>query len=339
MISHLHIENYKCIDNADLNIKPLTIVTGLNSTGKSTLIQSILLPECYGSFDPSILGLSTKYDMIRSRYLGGKKSVIVRLELVDGKEGKSLVLDPDDNSKIEMGEKVPSLFDDKGLYYLSANRTIADTEKVTYGKIMVVPDGRNLFSVFDMEKSNTVIEELRKYEESYTLQSQVNYWLTYITGQKLEVTTEKPLDDLVVIKYTSDGLNNISPSNLGTGVTHLAKVLIACLRAKQGNVILVENPEIHLHPSAQAKLGEFFAYVANAGIQIIIETHCEHLINRVQYAVYNHEIKHDDIIILYKGNVTDPFKEIPLQNNGHFNVPFPEGFFDATLSELIEMNV
>lgn len=344
MINSIHIENYKCIQNADVDIKPLTIVTGLNSTGKSTLVQSILLPELVQfSQIASSSNISTLYETIRSKYSRGNQNVVIRIAFEDSDKSREFIAYPTDETyqmyEFKLGEGGPSLFDDKGIYYLSASRTISNTEtKMASNRILINFDGSNVFSVFDSEKNNPVIQTLQKYEVSQTLQSQLNYWLSYILEQKLEVTTEKPTDELVVIKYNSDGLKNISPSNLGTGVTYLAKVLITCLRAKQGNVVLIENPEIHLHPSAQAKLGEFLAFMVNGGIQLIVETHCEHLINRVQYAVYNHEIKHDDVTILYKGSITEPFNVIPLQTNGHFEVPFPEGFFDATLGELIEMD-
>lgn len=100
---------------------------------------------------------------------------------------------------------------------------------------------------------------------------------------------------------------------------------------------MIENPEIHLHPAAQSKLGEFFAFIASAGIQLIIETHCEHLLNRLRYEVYRDAITPDDLIIYYKGGITDPFQPIHVMKNGKYDVDFPTGFFDATLTELLEM--
>ena len=103
----------------------------------------------------------------------------------------------------------------------------------------------------------------------------------------------------------------------------MTKILIVCLLAKKGNILLIENPEIHLHPKAQAKLGEFFAFIANNGVQVVLETHCENLINQVRYEVY---------------------KNIEMDGTGHFirenkedRNNFPTGFFNSTLKELLEM--
>ena len=113
--------------------------------------------------------------------------------------------------------------------------------------------------------------------------------------------------------------------------------------AKKDDLILLENPEIHLHPKAQAQLGVFLAFVANQGIQLIVETHCEHLINKVRYQVYQDSIGADDVTIHYKGGLREPFEQLRLSNNGQYisqagqRTAFPSGFFDGTLTELMTM--
>jgi len=139
------------------------------------------------------------------------------------------------------------------------------------------------------------------------------------------------------------GEDEYIPENLGTGLSHLFSILVICLSAKKGNIIIIENPEIHLHPKAQAKLGEFFAFIASKGIQLIIETHNDHILNRVAYEIYNSSISKDDVIIHYFSN---PYKKdtIFLSDKGQFvneqnrAIQFPEGFFDATLKEIFEIN-
>ena len=100
---------------------------------------------------------------------------------------------------------------------------------------------------------------------------------------------------------------------------------------------MIENPEIHLHPAAQSRLGEFFAFIANAGIQLIIETHCDHLINKLQYLVFKKKFDSENTIIYYKKGIVDTFERIQLNRYGRFEPEFPDGFFDATLADLIEM--
>ena len=156
-------------------------------------------------------------------------------------------------------------------------------------------------------------------------------------GLKLELKTEKRNEQTVEVKYNSDNIPGILPTQLGAGVSYLAKVLILCLRSNPGDVVMIENPEIHLHPAAQSRLGDFFAFIANAGIQLIIETHCDHLINKLQYLVFKKAFDAEQAIIYYKKGIIDPFERIQLNKEGRFQTEFPSGFFDATLAELLEM--
>ena len=152
--------------------------------------------------------------------------------------------------------------------------------------------------------------ELIKDDSSYTLSAQVNYWLSYILDIPTELQTERRLDDVVEVQYKSDGLGNISPFQLGAGVSYLTKMLIMCLRAKKNDVILIENPEIHLHPASQDKVG---------------------------YEIYKKRFLKDDVTILYKEGIQNPFIVLGFKEDGKFTRDFPEGFFDATLAELLEM--
>ena len=329
MINRIYIDNYKCIELEDLEIKPLTIITGLNSTGKSSLLQSVLLAEQYDTDNE----LSTKYEVIKCKY-SNRNEVCIRTYWDSGNYKEFLVkengiINSDCSNNINAASN--------RLYYLSANRIGSEDVVKLFNSHSIGSKGERVFSTYEQEKMSIVDEKLRRYKESYTLQHQVDYWLSYILGIKLRLRTEKISEENLNIKYDSDGLQNILPKNLGAGVSYLVKVLIMCLRANQGDVLLIESPEIHLHPSAQAKLGEFLSFITNAGIQAIVETHCEHLINRVQYAIYKKEIAYDSVLLLYKPGIIDNFKQISFNLDGKFAVDFPEGFFDATLNELMEI--
>ena len=110
-----------------------------------------------------------------------------------------------------------------------------------------------------------------------------------------------------------------------------------CLRAKRGDILMIENPEIHLHPKAQSKLGEFLTIIANAGVQLIIETHSEHVINKIQYQIFSRNFDNEKLAIYYKENARDNFERVEINENGRYSVDFPEGFFDASLGDLMEI--
>lgn len=332
MIKKIFINNYKGIQDTVLETHPLTILTGLNSTGKSTCFQAILTALYYTSPIASILmdGMDFSFETLRNRNVNAK-DLTIQIECENGNIEHRMTAD---NNKSWNPTKIDL---EKNIYYLSANRLGFSEMETISPKYKVGITGEYIFGTFEQEKSNLMEKELVKVKESETLSSHVNFWLTYILGIKFEMQTEKVTPTRVKVVYKSDDLPNLSPQQLGVGVSYLVKILIMCLRAKKGDVLMIENPEIHLHPAAQARLGDFFTYITNAGIQMLIETHCEHLINKLQYQIYKNRLVHDKVILYYKGAIDTPFETINFTKDGKFAESFPDGFFDATLEELLEM--
>lgn len=338
MIKKVTIENLKCIKHESLDFKPLTIITGLNSTGKSTVLQSVLIQNKRNTKNGAIYldELDDNFSTIRNKYTR-KDNISINVELDEVNLTTTIsegICSSDSNLGLE-GFKVLDI--EKNLYYLSANRLGPEEFSKVSTSAKIGINGEHIFGTFEQEKSNPVIDELIKYTESITLKGQVNYWLSKFTGVNFILNSSKQTEKSTRISYDTDGLSDISPFQLGTGVSYLVKILIMCLRAKKNDVLIIENPEIHLHPAAQAMLGEFFSFIVAAGIQVILETHCEHLINKVQYQVYKKQIKKEDVIIYYKQNIHSNFEEIKLNDNGQYTTDFPDGFFDATLDNLLEM--
>lgn len=334
MINKIEIKNFKCIADELIDTFPLTIITGLNSTGKSSLLQTILLLNktmttngaVYLSKQPSA------FTTIRNKYENAKE---IEIKLTTDQE--TIHWQMQEDGSINTDPITMKLEIEKNLYYLSANRIGTEAISSVSAEAKSGIQGEYLSGTFDKEKSKPVLPALVKDTTSTTLSAQLNYWLSYILDIKFEMSTELLTEQDVQTFYKSDGISGLSPALLGSGVGYLTKILILCLRAKKGDVILIENPEIHLHPGAQSRIGEFFTFVANAGIQLFIETHCEHLINRVRYEVYKKRIESKSISILYKKTIRSPFLKIEIQSNGLYDQDFPAGFFDATLTELIEI--
>ncbi len=340
MIKRVEIEDFKCLHQEILEFKPLTIITGLNSTGKSSLIQAILLPQLYfGGIKSSLLihVITSNFESLRNKYYNAK-SVGVSLTIDSNKFSFFKNQEINFGTALSLDEiKKYQLKFEENLFYLSANRIGIEQYSRINTDYKVGTNGEYLWGTFENEKSVPVIAELVKDENSSTLSAQVNYWLSKVLEINTELQSEKRLDETVEIRYHSDGLQNIPPLQLGAGVGYLTKILIMCLRAKKGDILIIENPEIHLHPASQAKVGEFLAFIANAGIQVIIETHCEHLIYKVGYEIYKKRFSFDKAVIFYKGGIQKPFEEIRFKEDGKFVNDFPDGFFDATLAELLEM--
>lgn len=276
MLSKLSITNFKSVKQQDLELCPLTILTGLNSTGKSTCFQSILTALYYSSPMATLLmdGMDFTFETLRNRNVNAKE---LKIGITNEQDLILCKMDADETTCDN-----PTDMDlEKNVFYLSANRLGFSEMETISPKYKVGITGEYLFGTFNQEKSNPVDERLLMLSDSDTLSSHINYWLTYILGIKFEMQTEKVSQTKVKVVYKSDDLPNLSPQQLGVGVSYLVKILIMCLRSKEGDLLMIENPELHLHPAAQARLGEFFTYITNAGIQVLLETHCEHLINKL----------------------------------------------------------
>lgn len=354
MITNLKITNFKSIEHFDFKLAGLTVLTGKNSTGKSSVIQSILL-ACQFTDSKNYHSMRTltssfaKFSEVRNKHVNAKNiSVVVTFTPSDDSINKiSLNMSQDlaegdrqggvicryENEEEEGGE----------LFYLSANRIGQESVAISSDTQKAGLSGEYLFSTFEQRKFDTLHEYLCVDKDSLTLAYQLNYWLSEITGIKSALKTENVGGNIIKVLFDSDDLQNIDPINLGAGFSYLAKVLIICLIAKKGDVVIIENPEIHLHPKSQAMLALFFSFIVKAGIQLIIETHCEHLINKFRYQVSIEEFSSNDIVIYYKESSRAPFDRILINDFGHFEnedeqrISFPSGFFDQSVQDLLSL--
>ncbi|GME47339.1 MULTISPECIES: AAA family ATPase [unclassified Pantoea] len=349
MLTKIEILNFKSLESETLSLKPLTIFTGANSSGKSSVLQAIMLvikqsQESNRYSMEELLRYLNDFHAIRNKKTNAKaikisvtdsQNTVNELTIfVDGFIRKS------DLSYIyEPSEEISS---QPEFLYLNANRIGAqEVTPLSDRRIGIL--GEYLFSTFEKIKIKPVEEQLLKFPGSKTLSYQVAEWLSYITGTTSELVTEKISDQLKISFKIREIEGFVSPFNLGAGMSYISKVIIICLMAKKGDLIIIENPEVQLHPKAQSYLGEFLCFIAANGIQLIVETHCEHLLNKVTYQVYKDSIQNEDVIIHYKPDVNSKFLNLLLNEDGEYvdcnnnTIAFPKGFFDATLSELLEM--
>ena len=77
---------------------------------------------------------------------------------------------------------------------------------------------------------------------------------------------------------------DLRAENIGYGISYTLPVIVALLSAQPGALVILENPEAHLHPGGQAALAKLIAKVASEGIQVIVETHSDHIINGILLA-------------------------------------------------------
>jgi len=351
MLKRLIIKNFKCLFEEDMEFRNLTILTGENSSGKSSVIQAILFlghnPAISTPFAHEILQylhslgniteLTNKLQNAKEFCLKAKFDNDEEIDVTFSQEEEKLA------QHIEKFKFPNQLSYGYNLFYLNADRVRPQKQNPLIDIKNFGIYGQYVPSYFEIHKRKPIEKELIKDSSSYTLETQVNYWLKRIIGFNLEFYTEKISSNLVQSFYKTEEGFEFSPENIGIGVSYLVAILIACLSAKKDNIILIENPEIHLHPKSQAMLGEFFAFIASKGIQLVIETHNDHILNRIRYEVFKETLSSNDVILFYKGLKDKRFEKIEITQGGFFkresgDSGFPEGFYDATLKEIYEIN-
>lgn len=185
------------------------------------------------------------------------------------------------------------------------------------------------------------------YDNEIVLQ-EVNHWFERL-GVPYRMLLERltaarsgrAIDDLIAVALTDrrSGVT-VSPADVGFGISQTLPVIVECLRSEQ-SVICVEQPELHLHPRLQANLGDLFiesVREGGAGNQLIVETHSEHLLLRLQRRIREGSIHPDAVAVLYvdqddSGAVT--VTRLRLGSEGELLDPWPTGFFDDSLEDIL----
>jgi len=168
--------------------------------------------------------------------------------------------------------------------------------------------------------------------------SELERWFAYLRlGDKIEIGGWR---DLIDMRTANTERNNISDSivDVGVGFSQSAPILVQLAAMPESTLLILEQPELHLYPWAQTKLGALFCHEAfRRNKRLIIETHSEHLIHGIQLHVSESRLQDgkglsaNDIQILYV-DANAHISEMKLNEYGEFVDDWPEGFFDQTLS-------
>lgn len=121
-------------------------------------------------------------------------------------------------------------------------------------------------------------------------------------------------------------------------ISYALKIISAGLNCKEGELLIVENPETNLHPRAISKMGKFFTFLANNGVKVLIETNSRDIVTSICYEAYLKNINNCDVVFYNK--TKDNIDKININKNGKFVndkhqlVRYPSGFFDANTEEV-----
>lgn len=325
MIDKIRIVALKSIRDLEVKCSKLNLFVGTNSSGKSTFLQALLLltqQELNGKYISigdfrEVRNYYMPNSPIRIEMLEKNKTKKVWIEFVEDKEKEaySIRTSWDEFSILDvMGmadgvidpEQSDFLFEEFGFHYLSCHRMGVND---IYTKNMLNEsdfgiDGEYALAYLLKNESEPVANELvvEDLDVTNSLLEQVNYWLNYIVGTTLSINDLKKTNYLQV-KYNNNPANASSealycrPINVGSGISYLISIIISCLGAENDSIIIIENPEIHLHPKAQSRLCDFLCFVSKSGRQLFVETHSDHIFNGLRVGVATEKILQEDVSI------------------------------------------
>jgi predicted ATPase len=160
----------------------------------------------------------------------------------------------------------------------------------------------------------------------------MNEWLEFLEAATTIETRDKGRLGFELV-VTQPGLSHgVDLTYVGVGVSQVVPVILTCLLSRPGSVVLLEQPELHLHPAMQQRLGDFLLALARTGRQLVVETHSEYLVTRLRRRIA--EDPGDDtarMISIFNvskdTNGRTHCSNIGVDRSGSFE-RWPEGFFD-----------
>lgn len=337
MINKIQIMGFKCFDDVELELKNFTLLAGRNSVGKTTVIQSIFTMLQNGSqpFRGEYMNIGKLGELQNT--ITGSREIMIRMQYEWYGKTKKREKRICQNQVIEEGDAGDKI----KVIYCSADRIGVND---TYGKYLgdSITIGKNCEYVFhylvahDEDSLDMDQDFIYDTASKLTFGGQVDYWLSKIMGFHVKAR-EIEKTEFIQVLYSNDQVAfEMRPKNVGTGVTYIAEIIVAALSCKAGDLLIIENPEIHLHPSGQAKLVEFLAFLAQCGVQVIVETHSDHIYNGIRKSISLDGIDSEKVSVFFfkkdERGCGIPLS-IPIDSEGkaHKN---PEGLFDQINKDL-----
>lgn len=363
MIETLLLKNFKCFEEQSFEFAPLTVLTGINGMGKSTVVQSLLLlHQSYQSGAPGQplllngpdIRMGTGEDVLYEKAQNNIIEITYREDNTIHRHRYQFEEGMDQLRSVPKTDPDKSAFAASALYderfcFLSAyriepqdlyeirNRT--DLHKRQYGR----SGEYALQYLSEYGGTKPLLSQAGGTNES--LQEQAVQWMGEISPGVVPLIAVDDKKRIAELHYEfiegNEKTNSYKSTHVGFGITYVLPVIVALLAAKKGDIIAIENPEAHIHPRGQRKLGELMALVAAQDVQVIVETHSDHILNGIRVAVKQKQLAAQKVKLLYFYKETGQdyrhrVKNPILLESGQLT-EWPEGFFDEWDNALLDL--
>lgn len=368
MIEQIKLHNFKCYESQFFKLSLLTVFCGSNSVGKSTAIQALAIPlQSRFSDVVTLNGSLTEVGFVGDIHntLSSDESLSIEL-MVDGVtkswgySDRELQKSESHDRLFTVGDVTPILekpYKDllENFQYLQAERfgprssfNITDSNRYHKGWLGAKGEFTSeflsqsnhlttlLIGASDRSTSPVLDPRLHPLEQRTALTRQIDAWMSEISPGI--AVTSKLLEEASVAVNTFDqnGKHALKPQNVGFGVSYALSIVTALLYTKQGGLVVIENPEAHLHPKGQSYLGRLIALTAKAGVQVIVETHSDHLLNGIRVIARIDESFDPSLFTLHyisSGEKHSKVDTISITRDGKLS-DWPEGFFDQQAKDM-----
>ncbi|WP_394136260.1 DUF3696 domain-containing protein [Aliivibrio fischeri] len=371
MIKSIKLINFKCYQKQKFDLCKLTVFCGSNSVGKSTAIQALSIPlqsrfKSKATLNGELVEVGFTND-IHNKNLDSPSDedrLAIELNINDNiiswgyddlevqneesnnqlnisgcfnSETKQLVDDLLTNFQYLQAERYgPKNNYDLSQSYLFHNHWLGAKGEFT-AELLASSENFTRINIGQFTREER-IRDIRKHQniETYNLIKNINAWMDEISpGITIspKIFTEA---SVAVNTFNQNGQLNIKPLNVGFGVSYALSIVTALLLTKPNGLVIIENPEAHLHPKGQSYLGRLIALTAMSGIQVIVETHSDHLLNGIRVATRLNEACSEGVTKVFyisSGETQSDVEEINIGKKGELS-SWPKGFFDQQAMDI-----
>lgn len=350
MIETVEIQGFKRYKSQKFNFSPLTVLAGLNGSGKTSLIHSLLLMQKASISPRHEVSLNEEEGL----ELGSADSVKnwdsdglieFSIESEGGDVFNWTFAVPEDDALYLSLQQCPSnfpaafSFPSRGFSYVRADRlgpkNTLKVSALSAEAIEVGERGEFCAQVLETLGNKPLVFEDRLHPEreknrSPFLKYELEKWLGEITTP-VEVGTIPYIGSAnAAMQFRTNGVDWVRAPNMGFGVSYALPIVLAGLITHPGGLLIVENPEAHLHPAGQSRMGVFLAWLAGRGVQVLVETHSDHVLNGMRRAIgeYGFLKNTDAIVNFFESDSSAPnVQELRFTAIGGVS-NWPKGFFD-----------